>query len=168
MLVNNYLPLPQRVRYLMLYINRFHPTRRIHTTCEPVRKRTVVEIARLPARQVRINYLTLYNISHQTRSVWRVTKGPNMDWPLALCDHSTVNTDTDLEFSDVVHRDHVGENCMFYFNPSHRWYFLDEQQTSDVLVFRHTHSKGVQVPCMFPSPSNYISLMAWPLQLLGM
>ncbi|EFR04155.1 hypothetical protein MGYG_07162 [Nannizzia gypsea CBS 118893] len=78
-------------------------------------------------------------------NVWRPTRGPNRDWPLALCDFNTI-TRKDIEFNDVIHRDHVGESLRLYPNPEHRWYFLDDQTTSQVAIFRNVHSDGLEIP----------------------
>jgi hypothetical protein len=86
------------------------------------------------------NGLTLKN------SVWRVTNGPNDDWPLALCDYNTVALN-DLEMSDVIHENYVGESVRVYFDPKHQWYFLSEQQNDEIVIFRNTDSRGMQIPC---------------------
>jgi len=78
-------------------------------------------------------------------NVWRVTKGPNNDWPLALCDFRSVNM-ADLEFNDVIHRTYVGESIRAYQNDQHKWYFLGDQRTEEVAIFRNTDSRGFDVP----------------------
>ncbi|KAF2685914.1 hypothetical protein K458DRAFT_336800 [Lentithecium fluviatile CBS 122367] len=78
-------------------------------------------------------------------NVWRVTKGPNRDWPLALCDYTSLNLD-DVEFSDVVHKDKVGESTRLYANSGHRWYYIDKQTTSEVAIFRNVDSRGLEYP----------------------
>lgn len=84
-------------------------------------------------------------------SIWRVTKGPNQDWPLALCDYQTIH-EQDYEESDIIHRDYVGESARFYSNDAHRWYFLDYQDVDDVVVFRNTDSRGTSIPCKSKGP----------------
>ncbi|KAI1194880.1 hypothetical protein F5X97DRAFT_309774, partial [Nemania serpens] len=87
----------------------------------------------------------LRGLSFDFVNVWRVTKEPSRDWPLAVCDYSTISAD-DVEFTDIIHRDHVGENLRLYSNSHHKWYFLDHQQVSEVLVFRNIHAEGLEVP----------------------
>ncbi|PMD44120.1 hypothetical protein L207DRAFT_563173 [Hyaloscypha variabilis F] len=82
---------------------------------------------------------------HEIINVWRVTNGPNDDWPLALCDYNTVALD-DLEMSDVIHENYVGESVRVYFDPKHQWYFLSEQQDDEVVIFRNTDSRGFEIP----------------------
>jgi len=78
-------------------------------------------------------------------NVWRVTNGPTGDWPLALCDYTTVGQG-DLELTDIVHREYAGESGRLYHNESHKWYFLDEQQNDEVVVWRNIDSRGFQYP----------------------
>lgn len=79
-------------------------------------------------------------------SAWRVTKGPNRDWPLAVCDYRSIDLE-DVELSDVIHKDRIGESMRLYYSPNHRWYFLDNQTVSDVALFRNIHSRGMSMPC---------------------
>ncbi|KAK1833471.1 hypothetical protein QBC39DRAFT_346116 [Podospora conica] len=83
--------------------------------------------------------------SFQIIQHWRVTKGPNYDWPLAVCDFQTIDVDRDIDEGDVVHRHHVGEHGLLYHHPGHRWYFLDGQSVEDVIMFRHSDSRGYVV-----------------------
>lgn len=75
-------------------------------------------------------------------SVWRVLKGPNDDWPLALCDFQTVNFSQDVMHNDCLHQTRVGENWLLQANETHQWYYLSAQEESDLIVFRNTDSKG--------------------------
>jgi hypothetical protein len=52
-----------------------------------------------------------------------------------------------MDFADVIHRDRVGEQLLFYRNPDHRWYFLDNQVVEDVIAFKQTDSRGIEIPC---------------------
>jgi hypothetical protein len=69
-------------------------------------------------------------------SIWRVTRGPNNDWPLALCDYRTVDTHNDPIPNDVVGTDFVLENSILYPNDAHKWYYMHDMCPSDCLVFR--------------------------------
>lgn len=70
---------------------------------------------------------------------------------MAFCDYETLDAENDLEATDVVHRDHVGENAMLLYSPSQRWYYLDNQLPDDVVLFRHMGSEGQNVACMHES-----------------
>ncbi|KAF3164219.1 hypothetical protein TWF225_010986 [Orbilia oligospora] len=83
-------------------------------------------------------------------NAWRVTKGPNNDWPLAVCDARTVSRE-DVEQNDVIHRTHVGESLRLYHNPKHKWHFLSSQEVTEVVLFRNASSKELQLPVGFHS-----------------
>lgn len=92
----------------------------------------------------------------QAFNLWKPLNGPLRDWPLAVCDASSVDRENDLELHDNIFVDHVIENCLVKYNPAHRWYYLREQMPSEMLVFRGTDSKenerNTAVPhCSFDS-----------------
>lgn len=74
-------------------------------------------------------------------TVWKPLRGPLYDWPLALCDGNTVQSDEDLEPQDIVDRDEVLENVHVYRKEAHRWYYLSGQEDSEVLIFRQADTK---------------------------
>jgi len=74
----------------------------------------------------------------QCLNLWKPLYGPLTDWPLALCDARTVNPAQDLADTDVVMRTGVTENYSIYANSEHKWYYLNNQLASEVLLFRQT------------------------------
>jgi hypothetical protein len=74
-------------------------------------------------------------------SVWKVLRGPNNDWPLALCDYQSVDMENDTILSDVLHERSIGENVILYKNPQHAWYYLSDQDEDDLIIFRNVNSK---------------------------
>ena len=76
------------------------------------------------------------------RSVWRVLRGPNNDWPLAVCDYESVDLEADTINCDVIHEHCLGENILLFKNSKHKWYYLSYQDIDDLIVFRNTSSKG--------------------------
>jgi hypothetical protein len=54
---------------------------------------------------------------------------------------STVNPPEDFEAADSVSRTGVDENYQIYYRANHSWFYLSEQKTSEVLVFRQHDSK---------------------------
>ncbi|KAH6982201.1 putative CmcJ-like methyltransferase [Ilyonectria sp. MPI-CAGE-AT-0026] len=74
-------------------------------------------------------------------NVWKPLIGPNNDWPLALCDYSTIQP-TDIVQADVLHVDRITENQLLYPNAQHRWYYIENQQETDLIVFRNVDSTG--------------------------
>lgn len=93
-------------------------------------------------------------MSLNDRSVWKVLQGPNRDWPLAICDFTTLDLKRDIEFCDVVERDCVRETISLYHNSDQRWYFIDNQEVDKALLFRNCHSTSPEVPCMWIVPLN--------------
>ncbi|EFX00240.1 methyltransferase [Grosmannia clavigera kw1407] len=80
-------------------------------------------------------------VSEIERVVWHPIKGPNQDWPLALCDLSTVNSDKDLEIADYVTPKRSREHCMVYFRNHHRWWYMSRQRVTEALLFRQHDSE---------------------------
>lgn len=74
-------------------------------------------------------------------SVWRVLKGPNNAWPLAVCDSKTIDREHDVCANDVLHEWWVGENQLLHKNDQHAWYYLSNQDVDDLIVFRNMDSK---------------------------
>ncbi|KAI6083734.1 hypothetical protein F4821DRAFT_244122 [Hypoxylon rubiginosum] len=74
-------------------------------------------------------------------NVWRVLRGPNNDWPLAVCDYESIDLDADTIDCDVIHEQYVGENILLFKNPKHKWYYLSNQGIDDLIVFRNVSSK---------------------------
>ena len=75
-------------------------------------------------------------------SVWRPLRGPNNDWPLAMCDWTTINPSTDVRINDAIRRDRVDENAILHYNEKHKWYFMKDQSVEDLTVFRNADSFG--------------------------
>lgn len=75
-------------------------------------------------------------------SLWRPLRGPNDDWPLALCDAETIDHSKDLRVSDVVHFNRTGENILLHANEAHRWYYMSRQNRDELFVFRNCDSQG--------------------------
>ncbi len=75
-----------------------------------------------------------------TCSIWKPLRGPLQDWPLAVCDASSVGED-DLVVADQVYPKHVTENIQVQHGPGQKWYYLSNQQPDELLLFRQTDSK---------------------------
>jgi hypothetical protein len=83
-------------------------------------------------------------------SVWRVLKGPNNDWPLALLDYETINFENDPILNDIVYENSCGENELIMANDKHRWYYLSDQSTDDLIIFRQSSTVRFDVPSKTP------------------
>lgn len=62
------------------------------------------------------------------------------DWPLALCDASTVNKDLDLEPADLIYPDFATENAPTYHNPNQKWFYLSNHDVSEIIIFKQSDS----------------------------
>ncbi|KIM94336.1 hypothetical protein OIDMADRAFT_60671 [Oidiodendron maius Zn] len=77
----------------------------------------------------------------QIVNVWHPLRGPLIDWPLALCDASSVDFVHDTMAGDVVDRDAVFENTQVYYNSDQRWYYLPNQLPLELLIFKNADSE---------------------------
>ena len=68
-------------------------------------------------------------------NIWRSMKGPVSNFPLALCDASSV-VDEDLVSVPRVSKDRIGTVQMATFNPSHRWCYYPHMQMDEILLFK--------------------------------
>ncbi|KAK0727160.1 hypothetical protein B0T26DRAFT_119283 [Lasiosphaeria miniovina] len=75
-------------------------------------------------------------------NVWKPLKGPVREWPLALCDASSVDSSDLREHDTVFDPSTARENLMVHFNANQRWYYLSEQLPSELWVFRQCDSSG--------------------------
>ncbi|KAI0545211.1 hypothetical protein F4679DRAFT_599885 [Xylaria curta] len=83
-------------------------------------------------------------------NVWRPLIGPSDDWPLAVCDWTSIDQNQDVLLNDGIRRDKVDENATLHPNKAHRWYYIKDQTTDELVVFRNSHSKE-KLPCCFHS-----------------
>ncbi|KAF2259242.1 putative CmcJ-like methyltransferase [Lojkania enalia] len=90
-------------------------------------------------------------------NVWRPLVGPNDDWPLAICDFTSIDLEKDVAISDRLHADRVGENLLLHPNKGHRWYYIPGQQPENLLVFRNvdsTNRRARAFHCAFFNPNS--------------
>lgn len=72
--------------------------------------------------------------------MWHPLFGPILDYPLAVCDSSTVSED-DLVESDYIYPNFEGENYIVKANEAHRWYYMKEQDQDDILIITNYDSE---------------------------
>ncbi|KAH7333512.1 hypothetical protein BKA65DRAFT_45950 [Rhexocercosporidium sp. MPI-PUGE-AT-0058] len=75
-----------------------------------------------------------------TVNFWKSFQGPGNDWPLALCDHRTIDHRSESISADVVFDNRFTENQRFYHSPAHRWYYFKDLGGDEVVMFRQTDS----------------------------
>jgi hypothetical protein len=83
-------------------------------------------------------------LTYLVSSAWKPLRGPVRDWPLALCDTSSVSELDDLVPMDNIFPQYPIENSQVYHRPDHKWYYLANQLSSELLIFRQADS---QVGC---------------------
>ena len=82
-------------------------------------------------------------------SLWRVFSPPPQDWPLALCDYTSVGPgdglDCPMYFVDKVPDDLYAEmppdtlstsGVEFHYNPAHRWWYFPGMTREEILFFK--------------------------------
>ena len=62
------------------------------------------------------------------------------DWPLALCDGSTIQKSDFLD-TDQVRATYIGSSMFMMKNETMKWYFLRRQRPDEVLLFKQFDSK---------------------------
>jgi hypothetical protein len=76
-------------------------------------------------------------------NLWRTTRLPVLDAPLAVCDTRTVNP-ADLVAADIVYPDRTGEIFEVLYNPTHAWTYFHGMQFDEVLAFmQYDSAKGM-------------------------
>jgi hypothetical protein len=82
-------------------------------------------------------------------SLWRAFSPPPQDWPLALCDYTSVGPDEGLDnrlyFVDKIPADLYAEmpadapgasGFEFHHNPAHRWWYFPAMTRDEILFFK--------------------------------
>lgn len=98
-----------------------------------------------------------YSLDHTDTavcSVWKPLVGPLNDWPLAVCDVTTVKEQRDFEDTDLLYEDLATENRQVYYCDDYKWYYLSEHQVDELMVFKQSDSD----PDACPGTSSLTSL----------
>ena len=77
----------------------------------------------------------------QVINLWRPVNHPVYDAPLAVADAASVSAD-DLVPSDLIYRYRIGETYSVSYNRAHRWYYLKEQRSEEVLLLKCYDSRA--------------------------
>jgi len=76
---------------------------------------------------------------HAIVNLWRTTRLPVLDAPLAVCDARTVQPG-DLVAADIVYPTRTGEIFEVVHNPAHAWTYFHGMQFDEVLLFKQYDS----------------------------
>jgi hypothetical protein len=97
-------------------------------------------------------------------SLWRPFSQPPQDWPLAVCDGTSVGDDEGVpnvmvRLAELPDPDNIPEHCenedtlpaasIFHFNPGHRWWYFPDMTRDEVLLVKFhdsDHSKAWRAP----------------------
>jgi len=95
-------------------------------------------------------------------SLWRVFSPPPQDWPLALCDYTSVGPgeglDNRLYFVDKIPADLYAEmpadapgtsGFEFHYSPGHQWWYFPDMTRDEILLFKLSdseHARAWRVP----------------------
>jgi hypothetical protein len=85
---------------------------------------------------------------HAVVNLWRTTRLPVLDAPLAVCDARTVRPG-DLVAADIVYPTRTGEIYEVLHNPDHAWTYFPSMQFDEVLLFKQYDSLD-GMPCCTP------------------
>lgn len=78
----------------------------------------------------------------QVINAWHPLTGPTRDWPLAVCDASSVDFENDGVPGDIVQIDRVTENMQIHNNEKQQWFYLSDQMPSEMLLFKNADSES--------------------------
>ncbi|KAL2279698.1 hypothetical protein FJTKL_13240 [Diaporthe vaccinii] len=99
-------------------------------------------------------------LRQRVRAVKYPLTHPVDEWPLAVCDGTTVSPD-DLIETDSIRQGSVSTHYYVRHNPGQRWYFLNRQTPEEALIFKHFDSKpGVEAPYTIHSSIKQL----WPVE----
>ena len=68
-------------------------------------------------------------------NVWRPIRGPVLDFPLGFIDSNSLSSDDFIE-SELRYMNRVGHIYSVINNPAHRWYFLDQMKSEEILLLK--------------------------------
>ncbi|EJT99789.1 hypothetical protein DACRYDRAFT_23376 [Dacryopinax primogenitus] len=72
----------------------------------------------------------------QIVNVWRPIRGPVQDYPLTVADYRSINSETDLQPTDLIYPNRRGETLSVRFGGHQKWYYISDQQPDDVLLLK--------------------------------
>ena len=116
-----------------------HPTTHT-TTCRTQRR----WYPRAPVPDCQVGFIiALPQPLSDSRSLWKPLRGPLRDWPLAVCDYSSVSS-VDMIRVDEVHKEDILESHGVQYSPSQKWYYLSDMKPSEMLIFKaaDSHMEG--------------------------
>ncbi|CAN9414365.1 unnamed protein product [Alternaria alternata] len=104
---------------------------------------TIDYIRQLIPQLVGHNAVDILARRFQMVNLWKPLRGPLRDWPLAVCDYSSVSS-IDMIRVDEVHKQDILESHGVQYSPSQKWYYLSDMKPSEMLIFKaaDSHMEG--------------------------
>lgn len=87
----------------------------------------------------------------QCVNMWKPLRGPVSDWPLALCDPSSMDVKSSMEPCDLVYPDYVVENRQLYWREGLDWWWCSDQRENEAWIFLQSDTDPSTKPGMFGS-----------------
>ncbi|KAF2791294.1 hypothetical protein K505DRAFT_249299 [Melanomma pulvis-pyrius CBS 109.77] len=82
-------------------------------------------------------------------NLWRPIGGPVENWPLAVCDGSTL-PETSLVECERIRREYVGNTMYLLQTAGIKWYYHSQQSEDDLLIFKtFDSSRDVAANCKY-------------------
>ena len=72
----------------------------------------------------------------QIINLWRPIGRPAWDWPLALCDYRSIDTQNDLVPTTLRYPDRDGETLSVKYNPNHKWKYLKGMEPDEFVLIK--------------------------------
>jgi hypothetical protein len=143
---------------LKLRTNRYNqgrPVLHAHTDFTPasaerrLRNHLGAEAMKRPNRVLQVN-------------LWRPIRAPLRDYPLAICDSSSLGPDH-LRAVDLVYPDRRGEIYYLTYDPAQRWYYAPDMQVNETWLLKNYDSAtsgtpGAAAHCAFNEPSRGLDI----------
>ncbi len=114
---------------------------RVHCDFTPASAQRRLEIEKEAQGIAQVSRYAILNL-------WRTTRLPVLDAPLAVCDARTVDR-SDLVAADIVYPTRTGEIFEVLHDPAHAWTYYHAMRFDEVLLFKQYDSRD-GMPCFTP------------------
>ncbi|EGN97118.1 hypothetical protein SERLA73DRAFT_183726 [Serpula lacrymans var. lacrymans S7.3] len=110
----------------------------------------------LPAEEAEVYVKKRFQIIN----LWRPITHPAVDYPLALCDYTSVNQETDLVPVKLIFPDREGETFGVKFNPNHKWNYLKEMTQDELVLIKCYDSAKIKDLAVFTPHTGFLDKSA--------
>jgi len=107
------------------------PVSQVHVDQTPAAAEARVH-RHMPASEVK----SLLEHRYQIINLWRPIDNPALDFPLAMCDYTSVNAERDLVPVRLLYPDREGETFGVKYSPDHRWKYVRGLNTDEVVLIK--------------------------------